>query len=496
MRLRFTFLAALAVASAGTIPQRRDADPGDDTCPNEGFPPPIAAHAGIYTSCANANWPPPGPGNPVGSVLKPQMPDAELQAALAEVSAESIKANIAKLVSFGTRHTLSEQSSTTRGVGAARDWIASEFRRFAEQSGGRMEVSVPGYVQQPATRVPEPVLISNVQATLRGTSDPARHYVTMGHYDSRVSDPLNWRDDAPGANDDASGVAVALELARIMSRRAHRATVVIAAVAGEEQGLLGAQFMARTFRNASVNVEGVLNVDLLGSSTGSRGEREPNTVRLFCQGPPLTESAAERATRLQIGGENDSPARSMGRFVAEVAANRFTDMRVAIIYRLDRFLRGGDHRPFLEAGYAASVRFTEPNENYDHQHQDVRVENGVQYGDLEQFLDYDYIARVARVDLAAMWSLANAPGTVRDVKVDASDLGNDTTLFWTVSDSPDLAGYEIVWRPTDAPLWTHSLFVGKVGRATVQLSIDNVIFGVRSVGTNGYKSPATIPFPG
>ncbi|EEY20813.1 peptidase M28 [Verticillium alfalfae VaMs.102] len=305
---------------------------------------------------------------------------------------------------------------------------------------------------------------------------------------------MNYEAEQPGANDDASGVAVALELARVLAKRKPAATIVFAAVAGEEQGLLGAQFMAQTFKNASVNVEGMLNVDLVGSSVGSRGEKEPNTVRLFCQGPPLTETPAQASQRLSIGGENDSPARQLGRFITEVAANKFTDMRVAMIYRLDRFLRGGDHRPFLEAGYAA-VRFTEPNENFDHQHQDTRVEDGVQYGDLPEFLDYEYIARVAKVDLAAMWSLANAPAKVNNVRVNGTWLSNDSQLFWDPVNSTNLAGYEVVWRPTDAPLWTHALFVGDVRTATVELSKDNVIFGVRSVGKNGYKSPVTIPFP-
>lgn len=286
-----------------------------------------------------------------------------------------------------------------------------------------------------------------------------------------------------------------MEIARVLSKRKHAATIVFAAVAGEEQGLLGANFMAQTFRNASKNIEGVLNVDLVGSSTGSRGEREPHTVRMFCQGPPLTESAGDAATRLTIGGENDSPARNLGRFIAEVATNKYTDMKVAMIYRLDRFLRGGDHRPFLQAGYSA-VRFTEPNEDFNHQHQDTRVENGIQYGDLEEFLDYDFIARVAKVDLAAIWSLANAPPTVKNVTLDTSNLNNDSHLSWAALDYEDLEGYEVVWRPTNAPQWTHYQFVGKSESAVIELSIDNVIFGVRSVGKNGYKSPATFPFPG
>ena len=289
-----------------------------------------------------------------------------------------------------------------------------------------------------------------------------------------------------------------MELARIMAKHKHAATLVFAAVAGEEQGLLGSNFLAQSYRNASVNVEGVINVDLVGSSTGSRGEREPNTVRMFCQGPPLTESDEDASTRLSIGGENDSPARNLGRFIAEVATNRWTDMKVAMVYRLDRFLRGGDHRSFLEAGYASAVRFTEPNEDFAHQHQDIRVEDGVQYGDLEGFLDYDFIARVARVDLAAMWSLANAPGVVRNVTVDTSELGNDTRLRWARAgkgSDEEVEGYEVVWRATDAPQWTHAQFVGDVEATTVELTIDNVIFGVRAVGKNGYRSPATIPFP-
>ncbi|KAG9257941.1 peptidase M28 [Emericellopsis atlantica] len=486
MRANLFALGTLALPLAS-------AKPCEGTTPV--FPPLVATYDKNYISCANANWPPPGPGSNTGSLLEPQRPDKELQAALAEVSAERIKETISKLVSFGTRHTLSPQNDTTRGIGAARNWIAAEFERYAEESDGRLTVETNGYIQQPTTRVPEPVKISNVQATLEGTEDPTRFYLTMGHYDTRVSDVLNWWDDQPGANDDASGVAVAMELARVMAKHKHRASLVFAAVAGEEQGLLGSGFMAQTYRNESTNIEGVLNVDLVGSSVGSRGEKEPHTIRMFCQGPPLTESDDQMSTRLSIGGENDSPARNLGRFIAEVATNKYTDMKVAMIYRLDRFLRGGDHRSFLEAGYDAAVRFTEPNEDFNHQHQDTRVEDGVQYGDLEEFLDYDFIARVARVDLAAMWSLANAPGQVQNVTIDTASLDNDSRLSWAKLDDEEVEGYEVVWRPTSAPQWTHAVFVGDVAETTVELSIDNVIFGVRSVGKNGYKSPASIPFP-
>jgi hypothetical protein len=287
---------------------------------------------------------------------------------------------------------------------------------------------------------------------------------------------------------------VSMELARVMAKRKPRATLVFAAVAGEEQGLYGSAFMAQSYRNASVNVEAMLNNDIVGSSIGSRGEKDPNTVRVFCQGPPPTESASQVSTRLSIGGENDSPARELGRFIKEVASNNATGMQISMIYRLDRYLRGGDHRSFLEQGYAA-VRFTEPNENFDHQHQDLRVEDGKQYGDLPEFVDFDYVARVARVNLATMWSLASAPEGVRNTTVNSTLLSNDSQLRWLPVRSPDVKGYEIVWRPTDASLWTHSLYVGNVTTFTVPLTKDNVIFGVRSVGQNEYRSPATIPLP-
>ncbi|KAF2456037.1 putative zinc metalloprotease [Lineolata rhizophorae] len=428
--------------------------------------------------------------------MVPQTPDAELQDLLAQVSVERIKANIEKLVSFGTRSTLSTQTDPERGIGAARDWIAEELRSYAEAADGRMSVEVPGYLQEVRSRVPFPVEVYNVQAKLEGGSEPDRVYVVTGHYDSRVSDVLNYEDDAPGANDDASGVAVSMELARILAPTHPKATLYFGAVAGEEQGLLGSNFMAETFANASVNVQAMFTNDIVGSSTGSRGEKDPYTIRLFAQGPPPTESAEQTELRLTLGLENDSPARELARFAHEVAANDATGMDVAVIYRLDRYLRGGDHRSFLESGYAAA-RFTEPNENFDHQHQDVRVENGTQYGDLLEFVDFEYVARVAKVNLATMWSLANAPGRATNVTIDTSDLTNNSTLSWNapLDGDGEVAGYEIVWRSTNEPFWTHVVDIGMATTATVTLSKDNAIFGVRCVGTNGYKSPAVVPFP-
>lgn len=285
-----------------------------------------------------------------------------------------------------------------------------------------------------------------------------------------------------------------MELARVLAKAKPKSTIILGAVAGEEQGLYGSTFLAQTLKNASTNVEGMLNCDIVGSSTGDRGQKDLYTIRAFAQGPPSYESSTVAAQRLQIGGENDSPARELARFSAEVSANDATGMNIAIIYRLDRFLRGGDHRPFLEAGYPA-IRFTEPNENFAHQHQDVRVENGTQYGDLIEFVDFEYTARIGKVNLATLWSLSEAPGYPRNVTVDTTALDNNTRLKWVMSQEEALKGYEIVWRATTASLWTHVLDVGKVDSVTIPLSKDNVIFGVRAVGTDGYRSMASYPFP-
>ena len=281
-----------------------------------------------------------------------------------------------------------------------------------------------------------------------------------------------------------------------MAQYKPRATIVFATVAAEEQGLYGSQFLAQTYKNNSVNVAGMFTNDIVGSSTGDDGFKDPYSIRLFAQGPPLTENETETATRLSVGGENDSPARELGRFAYEVGSNKYTEMNVRLIYRLDRYLRGGDHRPFLEAGFAA-CRFTEPAENYAHQHQDVRVEDGVQYGDLPEFCDFDFISRVGKVNGAVLWSLANAPGSPTNVLVNTTALDNDSQFIWDppIGGGIGVTGYEIVWRPTIAPFWTHYIPVGNVLTYTVNLSKDNVVFGIRSVGVGGYRSPAVFPFP-
>ncbi|CAL1699748.1 unnamed protein product [Somion occarium] len=456
------------------------------------LPPPIERSAESQCFVSDA-WPT-GPG----STLVPQAPSTELEEILSQIDPKRVEAIINKLVSFGTRHTLSTQTDPKRGIGAARDWIASEMRTYAAAArrGTNVTVTVPSYIQVPASRIPVNTNISNVITTIQGTENSNRVYIITGHYDSRVTDIMNFTDDAPGADDDGSGVAVVMELIRILSTRPPpKATIMLGAVAGEEQGLYGAAFFAQTMLEAGADVQGMFTNDIVGSSKADDGFMDANSIRLFAQGIPSTEDLTQIALRTQVGGENDSPARQLARFTQEVATNSVTDMKVRVVYRLDRFLRGGDHEPFLDRGFAAA-RFTEPNEDFAHQHQDVRVDStGKQFGDLPEFCDFDFITRVGKVNGAAIWSLAQAPGTPKNVTMDTSQLSNDSRFFWNLDTSGEVAGYEVVWRETDAPFWTGVIPVGLVDTVTVNLSKDNVVFGIRAVGKNGYRSPATFPFP-
>ncbi|MBC9714559.1 M20/M25/M40 family metallo-hydrolase [Streptomyces sp. TRM66268-LWL] len=423
-----------------------------------------------------------------------QPPSRELRSLLREIDPARIEATVRKLASFGTRHTLSSQDDPARGIGAARDWILGELRTYAAASGGRMTAELQSYVQEPTPRIPTATRITNVLATLRGSTDPNRVYVVSGHYDSRASDVMDAVSDAPGADDDASGVAVAMELARVMARRRPAATIVFAAVAGEEQGLFGAAHMAERFKAAGADLQGMFTNDIVGSSKADDGTSDPYTIRLFTEGVPSSETPEQAALRRSVGGENDSATRQLARFVRDTADNDATGMHVRVIYRRDRYLRGGDHIPFLERGFAA-CRFTEPAEDFAHQHQDVRVEDGKQYGDLPEFCDFPFIARVARVNGAALWTLANAPGTPKSTKIVTTNLTNSTELVWDRGTDADLAGYEVVWRETTAPEWTHLVRVGDVTRHEIDLSKDNVFFGVRAVGRSGLRSPVAFPTP-
>jgi len=449
----------------------------------------VAASAGTVPAVAAA------PSTRTTPPPTAQRPDAELKAMLAEIDPDRIEATIRKLVSFGTRHTLSSQTDPDRGIGTARDWILSELQTHAAASDGRMTASLDSYVQQPADRIPRATRITNVLATLRGSTKPNRTYVVTGHYDSRVTNVMNSTDDAPGADDDASGVALLMELARVMATHAPEATIIFGAVAGEEQGLYGSTHLARRLKAAGRDVQGMFTCDIVGSSTGDRGQRDRHTVRLFTEGVETGETPEEAEIRVAVGGENDSPARQLGRFVREVADNKATNMDVRTIWRRDRYLRGGDNISFLEEGYSAAIRFTEPFENFAHQHQDVRVEDGVQYGDLVRFCDFGYIAGVARVVGATLYSLANAPGVPKSVGIDTTELTNSTTLRWRRGQEPDLAGYQVVYRETTAAEWQHAIDVGDVTEVTLNISKDNVFFGVRAVDTGGHHSPAAFPLP-
>ena len=416
---------------------------------------------------------------------------------LAEIDAHNIERTISKLVSFGTRNTLSEQNNPTRGIGAARDWIYNEFLKIKAESDGRLNVEKQAFEQAKANRVPQPTMITNIVATLPGTQSEStnRTYVVSGHYDSMCTSPTDDRCDAPGANDDASGVAAVIEMARVMSKRKFDATIIFMAVAGEEQGLLGSTYFAEQAKQKSLNIEAMFTNDIVGNSLGGNGVRDRSSVRVFAEGVPSNETDAEANVRRGVGGENDSASRQLSRFVKEVGESYSRGMNVKIIYRRDRYLRGGDHIPFLERGFPA-VRFTEPNENYNHQHQNVRVESGLQYGDLMEFVDVTYIAGVARINAAALATLALAPAAPRNVGLVTKRLTNDTDLQWDGNKEPDLAGYEIVWRDTTSSLWTNARMVGNVTSYTVKgMSKDNYFFGVRAVDRTGNRSPVSFPRP-
>ena len=422
---------------------------------------------------------------------------ADVGGMLKNISAQRIEATVRKLVGFGTRHTLSDTASDARGIGAARRWIKAQLDACAQQSNGRLKVELDSFTAPPGRRIAQPTELVNVVATLPGeqAASADRIYVVSGHYDSRASDAIDATSDAPGANDDASGTAAVIELACAMSKLHFDATLVFMAVAGEEQGLVGSTHAADEARKAGKNIAGMFTNDIIGSSRAEDGRVERGRVRLFAEGiPDVKELSNELRTLVRTGGENDTPTRELARFIKEHAEHDVPTMKVDLVWRRDRYLRGGDHAPFLNAGYAA-VRFTEPAENFHHQHQNVRVDGGVRYGDLPEFVDFSYIAQVARVNAAALAALAMAPAAPRGVQMETAELQNDTTLRWDANPEPDLAGYRIVWRDTTAPLWQNHKDVGLVTRFTLPVSKDNVVFGVQALDKDGNVSVASFPVP-
>jgi hypothetical protein len=425
--------------------------------------------------------------------------DSQISEMLNQVSSDTVEKNIHKLADFGTRHTMSETESDTFGIGAARRWIKSEMNRYSEDSGGRLEVEFHRFMQEPTRRIPDPVEIVNVVATLPGTDpDDDRIFVVSGHYDSRASNVMDAESLAPGANDDASGTVAVMEMARIMSHYEFPATLVFMAVAGEEQGLLGAYGWAEEAAEQGKNIAGMITNDIIGNHEAEGGQlSDPDVVRLFAQGiPPRRELDMETIRYLQTGGENDMPTRQLARTIKEVSESYYPDMNVWLIYRLDRYLRGGDHRAFLDQGYPA-VRFSEPHEEFAHQHEDVREEDGVQYGDLPEFVDFPYVARVTRVNLAALANLARSPRPPVNVGMNISTLENDTRLRWEASNSENLGGYEVLWRETTSPVWQHKKFVdaGTHFFRAKNISKDNWIFGVRAVSEDGHVGVPVYPMP-
>ena len=426
-------------------------------------------------------------------------PNAEIQKMLKEISARRIEADIRKLVSFGTRNTNSEQDNPTRGIGAARDWIFAEFQKISAACENCLTVEKQTYLQEamppPRGRVPVPINLTNVVATLRGAMNPERMYVVSGHYDSMCKDPADGKCDAPGANDDASGTVAVIEMARVMSKRKFDATIVFMTVAGEEQGLLGAAYYAEQAKQKQMDIEAMFTNDIVGGVTTQKNSPDRNSVRVFSEGVPSNETEPEAATRRSVGGENDSASRQLARFIKETAEMYSPKFRVMMIYRRDRYGRGGDHIPFVERGFTA-VRFTEPNEDYDHQHQNVRTENGKFYGDTPEYVDYEYVANVTRINAASLARLADAPARPKNVGIVTARLGNDTKLRWDARTESDLAGYEIVWRDTTSPIWTNSQPVGSVTNFVMKgMSKDNYFFGVRAVDKAGNKSPVSFPKP-
>jgi hypothetical protein len=449
--------------------------------------------------------------------------DPQIAAALKQVSAAQIKATIEKLVSFGTRLTIGENPAQSgRGVAAAREWIKSEFERYSQACGGCLEVKTDVFTEQPRPRVPKPTEIVNVYAVLRGADPQAANRIVLvtGHYDSRPSNDQDTQADAPGANDDGSGTAVSLECARVLSKYKFPATIIFLTVAGEEQGLLGSAHFAEMAKQQGWTIEAVLNNDIVGGDNTSG--QDHGVVRVFSEGIPLVDLGQGRPSPPQIGASNnatgaaqpdqgpniraiastralgaesDSLSREEARYIRQVGAQYLPpSFQPMLVFRPDRYLRGGDHTSFNRQGFAA-VRITEYRENYAHQHQTPRTENGIEYGDMPKFVDYDYMANVARLNAATLASLASAPAPPAKVRVEAQKLVNDSTLLWDASPDGRAASYEVLWRATTSADWERVAPASGLKETTVPVSKDNVVFGVRAVDAQGHRSLVVLPRP-
>jgi hypothetical protein len=422
--------------------------------------------------------------------------DPIIENMVAEVNSDSLKAHILKLVSFGTRSTLSSNNTadSKRGIVAARAWVLSRFQEFAKQSDGRMTAKIDSWTQKAdAKRVDVDVPMGNVMATLKG-SDPTddRIFLVSGHIDSRNSNVMNRTEDAPGANDDGSGTAAVIELARVMAKAKFPATVIFLVVSGEEQGLLGAEHLANQAFEEKWNIEGILNNDIMGSNNSNETNIIDNTrIRIFSEGLPFFEIEKKAPSIRTFGNENDGKARTLARYTKEIGERYVDNLEVVMIYRNDRFLRGGDHTPFVQKGFPA-VRITEMNENYEHQHQDVRNAQSIKYGDLPEFMDFEYLRKNTAMNLATLANLAKAPATVQNLTIDTKNLTNSTTLFWQTPKSGKVKGYYVLMRETHQPFWQKKIFTTKNG-IVLPYSKDNYFFAVQAVSEDGNESLPVLP---
>lgn len=414
-----------------------------------------------------------------------------------EVSPDSLRSYIQTMVNFGTRNTLSTQTNPKRGIGAARQYVLQKFNQFALQSNGRLTAFIDTTTLQPdKRRVDTTLLLGNVVATLKGTNpNDNRVFIITGHLDNMRTNVMDRVGDAPGANDDASGVAAVLECARIMSKQNFGATIIFMAVSGEEQGLLGATYMATKSKANNVNIEAVLNNDIMGSNNSNETNIINNTqVRVFSEGLSAFELEKNAKNIRQLGLENDGKSRQLARYVKEIGERYVDNIEVKLVYRNDRFLRGGDHTPFVENGFTA-VRITEMNENYTHQHQDVRKENGIQYGDLIEFIDFEYLRKNTAINLSTLANLAKAPTMPVDVKIDVKRLGNSSYLYWKPSATGNVKGYYLLVRETTSAVWQKKLFTNAT-EITVPYSKDNYFFAVQAVNESGNESLPVVPSVG
>jgi hypothetical protein len=421
-----------------------------------------------------------------------QADEQSLHAIAAAPSAERIQRDIEMLVSFGTRHTLSETESDTRGIGAARRWIKDEFDRISADCGGCLEVFYVSGVVSGIPRIPDPVEVVNVVAIQRGTREPNRFVVMSGDIDTRVTDPMNFTDDSPGANDNGSGMAGTIEAARVLTQYSFPSSIIYTGLSGEEQGLNGGAILAAHAIEQGWDIKAVINNDMIGNIRGINGVINNTTARVFSEGTRYVETDEEARLRRFQGGEIDSASRNMARYIDQMADLYITNLDVMMVYRLDRFGRGGHHRPFNEVGFPA-VRIMETNENYNWQHQDIRVEDGIAYGDVIEHVDFDYAAKLTALNAVTLASMAWAPAPPENVRI-SGQVSPSTTLSW--NKVPGATSYRLHWRLTTEPQWTHYRTVGDVDEFTLEnIVIDNYFFGVSSISDSGIQSPVVFPGP-